>query len=560
MSIKLIALNQYVRPKLTENKSKNWVLNGKNNEFYDYIIARYNGSPTNSAIINAYVDMFIGNGLAPKHNNVTGWVKLKQVLSNKDLRRLVTDFVMFNECMFDVVKAKNGKGLGALYHIPIEKTAPSLVNEENEIDSYWFSYDWKKIYSTSGNNRSNIPVQYPAWGFDMGEKEHFYKLQPYKAGSEYFSAPDYLAGLPYCEMEEEIANYYVSHIKNGLSFGYIVNIPNGKNLSEGEQDEMERKIKEKLTGSSNAGKLILSFNDSDGQAITVEVVQINDSHKQWEYLTSESRQQIMTAHRVVSPMLFGIKDSTGFGNNADELDTAEAQLYKRIIQPKQKVFLEALDEILNAYDIHVELYFRPLTEQSTSVSMSSHVCCSDEKKNIDLDSFLAKGETIDTDKYDLVHEIEVDYEEEEKINFASTGMAFPNAKSEQDSDDIVIRYKYVGSESPQREFCQKMMSAGKVYRKEDIIAMDNKVVNAGWGANGADTYSIWLYKGGGDCHHKWNRVIYVKKGVKIDVNSPLAEQISTSEARRKGYSVPTNDTLVSIEPRNMTNNGFLKPR
>ena len=104
------------------------------------------------------------------------------------------------------------------------------------------------------------------------------------------------------------------------------------------------------------------------------------------------------------------------------------------------------------------------------------------------------------------------------------------------------------------------MSAGKVYRKEDIIAMENKVVNAGWGANGADTYSIWLYKGGGDCHHKWNRVIYVKKGVKIDVNSPLAEQISTSEARRKGYKVPTNDTLVSIEPRNMTNNGFLKPR
>lgn len=105
-----------------------------------------------------------------------------------------------------------------------------------------------------------------------------------------------------------------------------------------------------------------------------------------------------------------------------------------------------------------------------------------------------------------------------------------------------------------------MMAAKKIYRKEDIEQLTTKPVNAGWGANGADTYSIWLYKGGGNCHHKWNRVIYLKKGKSVDVNSPLAEIISTSEARRKGYKLQTNDTLVSIEPRNMTNNGFLKPQ
>ena len=102
-----------------------------------------------------------------------------------------------------------------------------------------------------------------------------------------------------------------------------------------------------------------------------------------------------------------------------------------------------------------------------------------------------------------------------------------------------------------------MICSGKIYRKEDIIAMGDKPVNAGWGENGANTYSIWLFKGGGNCHHKWNRVIYLKKGAKIDVNSPLAKIISTSEARRKGFKLETNDSLVSIEPRNMTNNGFL---
>ena len=104
------------------------------------------------------------------------------------------------------------------------------------------------------------------------------------------------------------------------------------------------------------------------------------------------------------------------------------------------------------------------------------------------------------------------------------------------------------------------MSANKIYRKEDILQLSNKVVNAGWGANGANTYSIWLYKGGGSCNHKWNRVIYLKKGASVDANSPLAKTISTSAARRKGYKIETNDTLVSVAPNKMTNNGFLKPR
>ena len=59
-----------------------------------------------------------------------------------------------------------------------------------------------------------------------------------------------------------------------------------------------------------------------------------------------------------------------------------------------------------------------------------------------------------------------------------------------------------------------MLAANKVYRKEDIIRMGKMPVNKGWGAGGADTYSIWLYKGGGNCHHRWYRRIYVTRWAK----------------------------------------------
>jgi len=255
--ITLIQMNNYIRPKIEENKSKNWVLNGKNNSFYQYLIDRYNGSPTNSAIINSYINMIYGGGLGAynANTNTADWLKLNVILKAVDLRKVISDFVIFNEFSWQVIRAKNGKDLASLKHLPKERVAPALENEDEEIETYWYCRDWR-------NTNKYPPIAFSAFGTSKDAIE-IYNGKPYKAGKTYFADPDYLAGLPYCEMEEEISNYYINHIKNGLSFGYIINIPDGNSLSNEEKDELERKIKSKLVGSSNAGKFVLSFNGRD---------------------------------------------------------------------------------------------------------------------------------------------------------------------------------------------------------------------------------------------------------------------------------------------------------
>lgn len=551
-NIRLIQLNNYIRPKVEENKAKNWVTNGRNNSFYKYIIDRYNGSPTNATIINSYINLMYGNGLAYKGNGTEEWVKVVSVFPKKELRKVLADFVIFGEASLQIIKTKDKKGIANIYHLPNEKVAPAIENEEGEIEGYWYCNNWDK-------QNQNPPEYFSAFGTSNDAIE-IYCIKPYKAGKNYFSDPDYLAGLPYAEMEEEIANYYISHIKNGLSFGYIINIPDGNSLSPEEKDQLEYKIKQKLTGSNNAGKFILSFNGRDAE-ITVTPLQVNDAHKQWEYLTSEARQQLLTSHGVVSPMLFGIKDNTGLGNNADELDTAEAQLVKRVIQPKQRTILEALDEIFNFYGININLYFRPLTEatQTTDVAMSSHVCCSDEKKNL-FDNEIANelislGEEY-SDEWELI-ESEI-LTNESAIHLASTGSAYPNAKSELDGEKFKSRLRYGGEiSSNSREFCRKMINANKIYRIEDIKSMSQKAVNAGWGPEGTDTYDILLYKGGGACRHFWIRETY---RLKADVNSPLAETITPAQARKEGEILPKIDRKAYEKPNNMPNNGFLTKR
>lgn len=548
--IRLITLNNYERPKILENKSKGWVTNGKNNEFYQYLIDRKNGSPTHSTILNSFNNLVYGNGLSVKNveRNMADYTKFKTVLSNKDLRRIISDFNLFGEASMQVVKTKGGD-ISAIYHLPKELVVPSIENEEGEIESYWFCKDWS-------NTSKNKPDEFPAFG-TSNEAIEIYCIKPYSAGKNYFSDPDYISGISYAVAEEEISNLYINSIRNGLSAGYIINVPFGDNWDDEQKTSFENKIKQKLTGSTNASNFVLSFNGSDVK-IDVTPFPVNDNiHKQWEYLTAESRQQLLTAHGVVSPMLFGIKDSTGLGNNADELDTAEAQLMKRVIAPKQRFILEALDDILNAYNINLNLYFIPLTEQTqtTDVAMSSHVCCSDEKKNLDTsvaDELISLGEEISEDWVLVESEI---ITSETNLEFASTGVANPNVKSELDGEKFKSRLRYGGElSSNSREFCRKMVSANKLYRIEDIKAMSNKVVNEGWGPNGANTYDILMYKGGGACRHYWVRETYE---LKADVNNPLAKQITPAEARKQGEILPNLDKKIYQKPNDMPNNGFL---
>jgi len=192
-------------------------------------------------------------------------------------------------------------------------------------------------------------------------------------------------------------------------------------------------------------------------------------------------------------------------------------------------------------------------------------------EDISEDWELIEEEIVDGEHQDFDFENELNNIANEKTELASTGTARPNARSSQDgtnkSDNEFYKVRYVytkdnflSQEGSTREFCNIMMSAKKVYRKEDIIQMGSRAVNAGWGPRGAATYSIWLYKGGGNCHHFWLRQIYKTslRGAKSNIKP--SEAISYTKALSEGFTAERNDKLVARPPKRMKNNGFLEPR
>jgi hypothetical protein len=177
------------------------------------------------------------------------------------------------------------------------------------------------------------------------------------------------------------------------------------------------------------------------------------------------------------------------------------------------------------------------------------------------DALIALGEDenpewILIDSYNADEEIEHEFA-------VRTGAARPAAKSEQDAvvdgKYFITRYVYAGSfgHDNMRPFCAKMMEAGKLYRKEDIVSMENVAVNPGWGPEGADTYDIWHWKGGGNCRHFWEKRVYVDaKGAKINPNDPDATRVAVATAERMGYKV-RNPKYVAQLPEDMPHRGFL---
>ena len=51
--VRVIKFNEFVKPNVQVSGSKDWVLNGPNNSFYNDIISAYNNSVTNQTIIKS---------------------------------------------------------------------------------------------------------------------------------------------------------------------------------------------------------------------------------------------------------------------------------------------------------------------------------------------------------------------------------------------------------------------------------------------------------------------------------------------------------------------------
>ena len=346
-----VNLATYTSPEVIEVKNKDWVQYGADNNYFQFLIDRYNGSPTNNACINGISQAVYGKGLNATDANKKPmeYAQMITLLKPDVVRKVSYDLKLMGQAAIQVIYSKDRSKIALCEHFPIETLRAEKANEEGDVTGYYYWNDWTSI------KPSDKPLRIPAFGTSKENIEIMY-IKPYKSGFYYYSPVDYQGGLQYCELEEEISNYHLNNILNGLAPSMLINFNNGTPNQE-QRELIEARIAEKFSGSSNAGKFILAFNDNKESQAEITPVQLSDAHNQYQFLSTESQSKILVAHRVVSPMLLGIKDNTGLGNNADEIKTASLLMDNTVIRPFQELLIDSFDKLLAYNDIALNLYF-----------------------------------------------------------------------------------------------------------------------------------------------------------------------------------------------------------
>lgn len=573
-SVRVVNLSGYAAPEIKEVYGKDWVQYGENNDYFDTLIERYLGSPTNSGCINGIVEMIYGRGLDATDSDVKPemYAKMKLLLKPREVKRVVNDYKMLGQAAMQIIYNKEKTSIVKVLHFPME-TLRAEKATDGQIKAYYYHPKWADI------KPSDKPKRIPTFGNgSKSDSIEMFVIKPYKSGFYYYAPVDYNGCLQYCSLEEEVSNYHINNIKNGLQPSLLINFNNGV-PNEETQELLERKIYDKFSGTSNAGKFILTFNDSSETKADLEPIHLPDAHAQYEFLSTESREKIMMGHRIVSPILMGIKDNTGFGNNAEELRTASIIMDNVVIRPFQQALIDGFNELLNFNGIFLNLYFITLQpiefteldnistkvrkEEETGEKQAEQLSSQElkdfsDEEGEDMYSQLEDYGEVISDEWELVDTQVLDGTEtsleELKTSLAKVSKddANPNKDSKQDNAGFKVRYAYapVRKSSGSREFCKKMEALTEkniVFRKEDIGMMSFKGANRELGHK-KQNYSLFLYKGGVNCKHLWERRVYRKR-----VSDET--EVEASDAKEDGFNEPKNPKEVGVRPSDMKDRG-----
>jgi hypothetical protein len=580
--VKRLELADYtVRSSAEKLDRSGWVSYGVDNLFPQYLRELAQTGAVHGSLCVSIGEMIAGKGLQAGVYNK----RLEELKAYDVFYGCSNDLKLYGGFYIEIIYTVDRENVAKMRHLPFEECRLAVTGEEEEICGVYHSNDW-------GNTRKkrNKPEFIPIYNVlsKAEEPRQVYYCFNYSS-SNFYPRPDYYSAINSIELAKEISVYHVNNIMNGLSPSMIVSLFQGAPAPD-EQQQIKRDWERQLTGARNAGKFIMTFNERDTPRPEITTFPLSDADKQYEFLSKESTSLIMVAHRVVTPLIFGIRDTGGgFGSNKDEMAVGLEIFTNQVIEPAQKKIAKSFEEVLGFEMPGLTITVIPnsplMQAPATTAEIPApaapvmaeeekkKVCCESHNEQFSdtvADELISLG-TDAPEGYILIDSYEVDYDNDEAENeelvkieahelAVSTGSAKPMAPSDQDSTNyagvtFMTRYRYKGKASSNRPFCAKMLSADKLYRKEDIEAMEGKRVNPGWGPNGTDYYNIFYYKGGGNCHHFWQKEVYINaKGINPLAND--AQQIAVRRAEKMGYVV-RNDIRVSLLPVDQDYNGFL---
>lgn len=348
-------------PIFEESSNKEWVTMGSDNLYPIYLEELMLGSGMHNAIIKGVSDMIYGHGLdsSSKDSHIDQWLRLKTLFQDETcLKKACLDLKLYGQCYLNPIWSQDRTTIAEVHHVPSGNIRAGVANDDDEVEVYWHSADWSDV---AKNPPQAIPTFNPK---DRTSASSLVHIKLYNPTSFYYGLPDYIGGITWAYADKQIAEYHASSLQQGLFPSLLINFKSGV-PTEDERQKIERLIYDKFGSASNAGKFLITFSDSADEAPTFEAFQPQDPQKTFAFYSEQITTQVLSAHRVTSPLLFGLRTTGGgFGSNAEEMKEAYELFHNTVVRPMQETFIKGLRPMLSAMNITLDLHFKKLQPAS----------------------------------------------------------------------------------------------------------------------------------------------------------------------------------------------------
>jgi phage portal protein BeeE len=373
-AVSVLEFQAHKVPEFKEQASKDWILYGTEapwiNRYPDYLLHIYDRSAKHYAIVNGKVDYVIGQGVSVNDRglNTEQVAKLSKFINEPNPMQNLNDLIamcsldleIFGGFALEILYDKKGK-MAEIYHAEFAKYR---VNKDGK--TFYHCDDWKKA-------KADTITTIPAFDWNKPSGKQLLYIKAYHPKADHYPLPPYLGAIPYIELDSEIANFHLNSVKNGFMAGTVFSFNNGQPTEE-EQEKIEEKIEEKFSGTDNANKILLLFNDSKEQGVQIDPMSSNGFEDRFDILNKTVQQEIFSGHRVVDPALFGIKEEGVFSGRTQIRDSYE--LFKNTyVRARQAFIIDIFNELaaLNGFEKRLSIIdSEPISEgysEMTKVSV-----------------------------------------------------------------------------------------------------------------------------------------------------------------------------------------------
>ena len=322
-------------------KNKPYIFYGEDNLFPNHLLALYQYSSINRACINAIIYGVKGKNLLVKEGN-PGAIAManRNETVYEVMEKCITDRILFGGYALNIVKSNDG-GIAEFYHTDFSRLRAGKQDMFGNTGTYWYSVDWK---GTQVNPQKFKPIEIPAFNMTDDTTSQIMYVKSYIPGMDYYTAPDWVAGITSIQLDIEVKNFHLCNTQNSMMPSMAVSFKNGT-PNEDEMTMIQRQLEAKYTSTNNAGKFFLFFSENADSAPDITPIPNNASDGWYSNMAPQIEQTILTSHRITSPMILGIKTAGQLGGRDEVIDSYNLFL-QTVIIPIQESMLKTFEKLI----------------------------------------------------------------------------------------------------------------------------------------------------------------------------------------------------------------------